>query len=137
MIDMRYESLDTNIVLRALVKDVPNQTVLVDALLKKRLVRFFVSDVAVFESVYTLETYYRLQREQICALLTNFLLRHNIACNHELIQSALTHYRARKSLSYADCYLAASARFMNAPPLWTFDKALAKSIPDAQLVGCQ
>ena|GEM_PF-5901255 len=45
---------------------------------------------------------------------------------------ALSYYVAHRSLSYADCYLAASAKFMNASPLWTFDEELAKRVPESK-----
>ena len=131
---MRHESIDTNVVLRALIKDLPEQSAKVDNLLKMHHVRYFISDIAVFESVYALEKYYHLQREHIVILLTSFLLQQNISCNHELINNALAHYRTHQSLSYADCYLAASATFMNATPLWTFDRDLVKKLPGAKLV---
>ena len=88
-----------------------------------------------FETAYTLEKYYGLARSQINEMIIALLRLKNIDCNRELINATCEHFVVHKSLSFADCYLAAQASFMNATPLWTFDQALAKKVPDAKLVA--
>jgi len=134
MITLRRGSLDTNIILRLILQDNIQHYNLAKKLVFKQGVRFFVSDVVLFECVYAFETYYDFSRIQIEEVIKSFLMQKNIDCNRELTLDALTRYVKHTSLSYADCYLAASAAFMNAAPLWTFDKALAQKVPDAKLL---
>ena len=131
---MKHESLDTNVLLRLMLDDVPAQTNRADKLLSTSFVRFFISDLALFEFVYVLDHHYKLSRQTISEMVQGLLSIKKLDCNRELITSALVSFNKHFALSFADCYLAASATFMNATPLWTFDKALAKQIPDVQLL---
>jgi len=131
---MKRQSLDTNIILRYVLNDIPKQTIVATKLLRKPGTRFFVSDIAFFEFVYILDGYYSFSRKVIRDTVLNLLQQKNIDCNRELIASTLEQFVAHNSLSFADCYLAASASFMNAVPLWTFDKTLAKQLPATKLL---
>jgi predicted nucleic-acid-binding protein len=131
---MKHESLDTNVLMRFVLQDVPQQYKQAKDLLSNKSRRYFVSDVMIFEFIYGLETHYQFSREQISDVVKGLLTREGINCNREVIRMTLSSYVEHKALSYADCYFAASARFMNATPLWTFDKDLAKKIPEAELL---
>jgi len=132
VIAMKRESLDTNVILRLTLRDIPSQFETAKKLVTSKRVRFFVSDITLFEYVYILEGHYEFSRKQIAEMVEKLLAQKNIDCNRELAVAALAHFVAHHSLSYADCYLAASARYMNAAPLWTFDKSLAKKLPDVK-----
>ena len=132
---MKRESLDTNILLRLLLRDNPRQYELALNLLNTDKVRYFVSDTAVNELVFVLESYYQFNRAQVGDIVDGLLAIGTIDCNRELALCALDLYRSHKSLSFGDCYLAASAKSMNAAPLWTFDKALAAKAESAQLLA--
>ena len=132
---MRRESLDTNTLLRLVLQDVPEQSKLVQELLKSSRVRFFVSDVALTEFVYVLGSHYGFNRSQIKMTAESLLSLKAIDCNRELTYTALNLFVTHKSLSYEDCYLASSAKSMNAAPLWTFDRALAAKAESAQLLA--
>ncbi|MCL2525925.1 MAG: PIN domain-containing protein [Coriobacteriia bacterium] len=96
--------------------------------------RFYVSDVTLFEFVYALETHYLHSRSEVSYIVATLLGISSINCNEELTALTLELYGEHKSLSYADCYMASSASFMNATPLWTFDKDLAKKARSAELL---
>ena len=131
---MKRESLDTNILLRLLLRDNPKQYELALRLLESKKVRYFVSDTAINELVFVLEGYYQFTRVQVGEIVNGLLEIGSIDCNRELALHALNLYRTHNSLSFGDCYLAASAKNMNAAPLWTFDKALAAKAESAQLL---
>jgi len=133
---MKRESLDTNVLLRLMLDDIPAQTVAAEELLNTSFVRFFVSDIALFEFVYVLDHHYKLSRLTICEMVKGLVSIKKLDCNRELILNTLIRYNNHSSLSYADCYLAAAASYMNAPPLWTFDKTLAKQIDEVHLLRC-
>jgi predicted nucleic-acid-binding protein len=99
------------------------------------LIRFFVSDIAIFEFAYVLDHHYHLSRATISDMVRGLLTIKKIECNRELFSRVLALFDTRRSLSFADCYLAASASFMNAEPLWTFDRTLAKQAPGSKLVS--
>jgi len=131
---MKRESLDSNVILRLMLKDVPEQYDLALALVESDKSRFFVSDTAIGEFVFVLERFYKLTRDQIGEVLNGLFSIKSIDCNRELALTALEYYCEHRQLSYADCYMAASSEFMNAAPLWTFDRDLAAKAPPARLV---
>jgi len=130
----KRESLDSNVILRLMLKDVPEQYERALALLESSSSRFFVSDTAIGEFIFVLERFYNLSRDQVNEMAHGLLSIKSIDCNRELALAALDHYCNHKQLSYADCYMAASAGFMNATPLWTFDKDLAAKAKQARLL---
>jgi predicted nucleic-acid-binding protein len=132
---MKRESLDTNILLRLLLRDIPEQYELALKLVESRKVRYFVSDTAINELVFVLERFYQFSRKQIGQVVEGLLSISTVDCNYELVLSALELYLTNRALSFGDCYLAASAKTMNAAPLWTFDKALASKAESAKLLS--
>jgi len=118
-------SLDANIILRLLTKDIPDKYVLAQKLITSGA-QFDVADTAIIESIYALHEYYKVPRqlvkEAIQALQTNKNLRINIP----VFDEALALFVRRPALSVEDCYLASRAKQQAALPLWTFDKKLSK-----------
>jgi len=98
-------------------------------------VRFFVSDTAINEIVYALVVHYKFSRDKVRYAIEALSRINSIDFNHDLTLAALDLYCSYNSLSFADCYMAASAKFMNASPLWTFDRDLAKKAPTAKLLA--
>jgi predicted nucleic-acid-binding protein len=120
-----HESLDTNILLRLLLGDVPAQQAQAIKLLKPENVRFDVSDLAITEMVYVLETTHSAGRTEVVASVSFVLNLQNVNCNRKLFNSVLPAYLSHPKLSFVDCCLAEYARLNQAEPLWTFDKKLA------------
>jgi len=133
---MIRESLDTNILLRLLMREeLQHQHEAARKLVETDKVRFFVSDTAINEIAHALIVHYKFSREKARYAIEALSRIHSIDLNHDLILAALDLYCSHNSLSFADCYMAASARFMNASPLWTLDKDLAKKAPPAKLLA--
>ena len=131
---MKRKSLDTNAVARLMCRNVPQQYDLIKKMVISGKVRYFVSDITLFELAHVLSIHYEFSREQVRRTIEDLMSINTIDCNRELTMNTLRLYSEHDKLSYADCYLAASAEFMNAPPLWTFDKDLAKRTSLAKLI---
>ncbi len=127
-------SLDTNILLRLIVGDVPEQTLVIETLLAEATV-LQVADIAIFETVFVLQSYYKFSREDIYGSLTAIVRHPKINCNRRLFEQAFTLYRQYPKLSLVDCALTLYAELNNATPLYTFDKDLAKSLANTQTLS--
>ena len=115
-------SLDTNVVLRFLLDDVPEQTQKATNAIEKSNV--YVTDVVTVEVIYVLEKVFLLSRHDICKLVTDFLGFANVVYNPYFLLDAIQLYENHPSLSIVDCYASAEAKAYN-NKLVTFDKRLA------------
>ena len=129
-------SLDANAVLRLLLNDVPQQRTAVLALIQKhRQEQLAVADIAWAEVIFVLGRNYGLSRQQIATAILEVIKQSEINCNRPMLIRALDHFVAHSGLSFEDCALAVYAQLNNADPLYTFDKKLAHSIPNATLIA--
>ena len=122
---MNRESIDTNVLLRLTLKDIPSQYEKAKKLIIGSKTRFDVADIAIMEYVYALESYYDFNRLQINEMVSFVINVDNINCNRNLFNDALVVYLQRPKLSFTDCCLAVYAALNEAVPLWTFDHKLA------------
>jgi predicted nucleic-acid-binding protein len=114
-------SLDTNIVLRAVLNDVPKQANLALKLIDEQQV--YITDVVLIEVVFVLEKVYRYERAVIEGLLRRIITLPNMVISWYL-PDLLPLYARQPALSIVDCYAATETRaFKN--ELQTFDKKLA------------
>jgi uncharacterized protein len=124
-------SLDTNIILRLLLEDVPSQLVQVNNLLEKST-KYHVADVAISEAVFVMENLYQMDRDAIVSSLSGIVRHSQMFCNKSLFEHILPIYASEPALSIIDCMLLGYARLNKATPLYTFDKKLVyKSEGDA------
>lgn len=114
-------SLDTNIILRFLLNDVPSQTARARRLIAGSPV--YVSDVVVTETVYVLEQALKYDRGFISVLLRLFFSLPGVSHNDHLLPSVIDLFEKRPSLSLVDCYAAAESNLFGTN-LYTFDKKL-------------
>jgi len=115
-------SLDTNVVLRFLLDDVPEQTISAKKVIEKNKV--YVTDVVVIEIIYVLEKVILLSRKDISDLMKGFLGFANVVHNPYFLIDTIEFYEVHPSLSIVDCYVSAEANAYN-NQLATFDKRLA------------
>ena len=134
---MMTDSIDTNIVLRCILGDVPEQREAAVKLLNAPEATHYLSDQALSECMYVLEITMDLPREDVVDFMNFFLARYDgtIVYNRALTKLAFPVYLAHPKLSWNDCALAAEAEINHHEPLFTFDKALARQLPQAKLVG--
>ena len=116
-------SLDTNVVLRYLLNDIPEQADLAKENIAHSVC--YVTDVVTTEVIFVLERVINLDRDDIAKLTKAFLGLPNIVYNDYLLDQTMDLYRKNKSLSFVDCYAATEAKVYN-NHLLTFDKELQK-----------
>jgi predicted nucleic-acid-binding protein len=127
-------SLDTNVILRALLNDIPEQNQAALRLLGSTDGQFAVADIALVEVGFALERFYHFSRTQIAEVIIGFTLQPQISCNRILFDRALAIFQSHPALSLEDCCLAVYAELNSATPLYTFDKKLAKQVQSATLL---
>lgn len=118
-------SLDTNILLRLVVGDVPEQTFLIKKLFEQATI-LDVADIVIFEMVFVLDRVYQFSREDIIESVLVVIRNEKINCNRKLFELVLVAYSKNNKLSFIDCTLPQYASLTNSEPLFTFDKELAK-----------
>lgn len=130
------QSLDTNVALRLIVGDIPEQRDAALRLLEDSGGHFEVADVVFVELEYALRQHYGLARVEIEQLLRAFASHSKIRCNRVMLDVVWQSYASKPALSFTDIALAAYAQLNNATALWTFDKKLASQSDAAQLLAC-
>lgn len=124
-------SVDTNVLLRLVLNDVPEQTKLIERLLVGN-VRYEVADLALTEMAFVLERFYKMERDIVTRFLLVIVQHPQFMCNKALFEQILPLYLSEPALSINDCALLGYARLNKATPLYTFDKKLvSKSGGDA------
>ena len=101
-------SLDTNIILRFLLRDIPDQAA--KAIYTLTHARCYVTDVVITEVVYVLEKVYEAPRKEVALVLNSFLSFPNLVCNSDLLAEMIDLYQKQPSLSVIDCYAAVEDR---------------------------
>lgn len=131
------DSIDTNIVLRCILGDVPEQRHLAAALLKTPNTTHYLSNQAILECIYVMEIAEDTPREEVVNLLNFFLVRYSdsIEYDQKMLALAFPLYLSHPKLSWADCALAAEAELTHHEPLFTFDQKLASQLSQAKLLA--
>jgi predicted nucleic-acid-binding protein len=120
---MNRTSLDTNIILRIVLNDVPEKAGRAAGYIDRTAC--YVSDIVIAECVFVLEKIYKLNRKTISTLMLNFLELETIAFNDTLIEKTFDIYAGSGKLSFVDCYSVIEAA-ANDSTLLTFDRAIIK-----------
>lgn len=128
------ESLDTNIILRVILKDIPEQCLHIQDLFMRRGITYQIADLAITEAVYVLQDQ-GCDRPTIIDGLQRFFGLPHINANFALFSQVFPMYLEHPKLSFNDCCLSVYAALNQAEPLWTFDQALAKQSPTAKLLA--
>lgn len=122
-------ALDTNIVLRLILNDVPAQTQLAEHVIQTNHCE--LSDLALTETVFVLEKVYKMNRTDVTKNITAVIRNAKLNCNRLAFERALPVYQDTPGVSINDCLLVACAELNNTTPLMTFDQKLAKVFPDS------
>ena len=118
-------AVDTNVVVRLLVRDDPHQAEIADHFIEKGA---WVPLLALAETVWVLESVYERTPKQL-AHAVEMLMRHEYLTlqDEDAVGAALALFRDRPSLGFSDCLMLELARKSGHLPLGTFDRGLAKS----------
>lgn len=128
-------ALDTNVLVRFLVQDDPEQAELATGVIDQLTddARGFVSREVLIELVWVLERAYRLGRVEIAIALDGFLSSTELVIEGSVeVAPALELYR-NDGFGFADLMIAAAARRVGAMELVTFDQKAAR-LPGARLI---
>lgn len=128
------ESLDTSVILRVMLKDLPELGLKVQDLLMRQGVAYHVSDLAVTEAVYVMQSE-KISREKIVEGIKMVFGLPRIVANFNLFERVFPMYLAHPKLSFNDCCLAVYAELNEAELLWTFDRKLMNQVPMAKAVA--
>jgi predicted nucleic-acid-binding protein len=119
---------DTNVILRYLLADVPEQFDKAEAFFEQVRVgkqRALVLESVIVECVYVLTKFYQVPKGQTVSILIDFLQYKGIVnSDRETLVAGLRLF-AENSLDLVDCLLLARAR-LHGEAVFTFDKALNK-----------
>ena len=127
-------TLDTNLLLRLTLRDIPGQYEAVRDLLAVPGARYRVTDTVINELVYALIHHYAFSRPQVAEIVRTILTDATIEANAALLGRVIEQFEHHPAMSYTDCYLAEEALASGNVPLLTFDKKLAAQHVAARLV---
>lgn len=120
---MRF--LDTNLLLRYMTRDDERKATAVLELLRRverNEEKVVASPLVIFETVYTLETYYRVSRKEIRELVSPIIdLRGLVLDSRDVLESALELY-ATKRVSFADAYNACFMEKRGIEEIYSYDR---------------
>lgn len=124
-------SLDTNIIMRYLWDDTPDQCKKVKKLFADDSQTLHISDLVLAEVVFNLQSK-KVPRSNIVNALRGIFAMPNVAPNPFILDSVLPFFESHPALSFVDCYVAFEADKKHYEPLWTFDRRLANQHPSAK-----
>jgi predicted nucleic-acid-binding protein len=120
--------LDTNVVLRLILRDNLDQFEVIADLLKQaneRKIELFISTVVVFESEWVLRSFYKIKKQDICLMFSQlFLIAQLNFENREIISQAIE-LLSTNNIGLEDNYHFAFCQNQDME-LVTFDKQLSK-----------
>ena len=122
-------ALDTNVVLRLLVHDDATQLAAIEHFFRKQADEsFFVPDVVLVETVWTLRSTFRWDRRQIASALRQLAAKPDVELgNRDHLAAALK--ALEDGGDFADALLVAQARENGCNRLASFDDELARRHP--------
>jgi predicted nucleic-acid-binding protein len=130
-------ALDTNILIRLLTKDDPDQTALAEGLLQKAAdaeESCFISDPVLCEVEWVLESSYRAKRRDVLAAMQELLGGDLFVFeDREVLRQAIVTYQESKA-DFSDCLIGAKARARGARTTYTFERVLAQEQGFTRLV---
>ena len=117
--------LDTNVILRYLIKDDEKMFQSVRSLflkVEKGALILYIHSITIAELVWTLESFYGYNKEEIVNVLTRLINAEGIeVSDKETVQNALILY-LDANVDYIDAYLASHAASSDVPTIFTLDK---------------
>jgi predicted nucleic-acid-binding protein len=120
---MRF--LDTNLLLRYFTRDDEEKAQKVLSLLKrveKNEEKVITSFLVIFETIFTLESYYKISREEVKDLMSPILdLRGLKLEDKEVYQEALDIYTQKKKVSFADAFNTAFSIKNGVKEIYSYD----------------
>jgi predicted nucleic-acid-binding protein len=125
-------AVDTNLLVRLLVRDDPRQVGAAERFIAKGA---WVSQLVLAETLWVLQSVYGLSQEQVGMAVEGLLTHESLVLQDPgVVEAALHQFRTRPSLGFSDCLVLENARKAGHLPLGTFDRQLAR-LDGAQRLG--
>lgn len=122
-------ALDTNILIRLLTKNDPDQTALAERLLQEAADAgepCFISDPVLCEVEWVLESSYAAGRSDVLAAMQEFLAGELFVFeDREVLRQAIVRYQEGKA-DFSDCLIGSKASAKGARTTYTFERVLAR-----------
>jgi predicted nucleic-acid-binding protein len=124
-------AIDTNVLVRLLVRDDARQVKLAEVFVDGNA---WISQLVLAETMWVLESVYDRTPVQLAAAL-EILLEHKTLTlqDADTVAAALQNFKRKPALDFSDCLVLEIARKAGHTPLGTFDKGLAKLAGAQQL----
>lgn len=119
---MRF--VDTNIFLRYCVADdVSKSTAVLELLerVERNEEKIVVSPLVVFETIFTLQSFYRVSRKRIQELLLPILSLRGLRLAHRVVFVSALELFAHKSISFADAFNACFMKELGLKEIYSYD----------------
>ena len=117
-------ALDTNVLVRLLTRDDIKQQALAEAFIQGGA---WISHLVLLETLWVLDSVYSLGPKKIATAVGMLLDHQNLAVQEpNTVAAALTQFRARPALGFADCLILEVARKAGHIPVATFDREFGK-----------
>ena len=117
-------AVDTHVLVRLLARDDARQALVADQAIAKGA---WISHLVLAEAIWVLDAVYARTPKQMIAALDLLLVHESLVLQDaDVVNAALTQFRAKPALGFSDCLVLEIARKAGHMPLATFDKALAK-----------
>ena len=121
-------ALDTNVMVRLITRDDPEQTRGADALLSAKDETFFLADMVLAELSWVLTRCYSFSRPEIAEVMAALLDRLDVVFeDEERVRIAVRHYL--DGLDLADGLILGTAKATGCEALASFDEALGRVDP--------
>ena len=119
-------AVDTNVLLRVIVRDDEKQAIAADAFIAKGA---WISHVVLVETIWVLSRVYELGTANIAKVVEMLLHHESLSVqDSSVVAAALERYRERPALGFSDCLMLEIARKSGHLPLGTFDRAFSKQV---------
>jgi predicted nucleic-acid-binding protein len=117
-------AVDTNVLVRLIVRDDPKQVTAAEEFIAKGA---WVSHLVLIEAMWVLDAVYERTANQV-ATAVEMLLNHKDLTiqDSDVVAITLEEFRSRPALGFSDCLVLAVARKAGHLPLGTFDRDFAK-----------
>jgi len=116
--------LDTNVIIRFLTNDSPQQADKVVKLLEEAgITSLEIPDVVIAEIIYVLLSFFKLNKEEVIEKIAQLIEFEKIKTNKKLIKKALEFYQ-NNSISFVDAYLCSLITNNKNSFIYSLDKVL-------------
>src|SRR5271155_3625325 len=117
-------AIDTNALVRLLVRDDPRQLEAAELFIAKGA---WISHLVLVETLWVLDAVYERSARQVAAAVERLLAHAQLTLQDaDVVAAALGRFRSKPSLGFSDCLVLEVARQSGHLPLGTFDRRLGK-----------